>query len=66
MTIWSWANWVVQIFEFQNFILMAQNIMFWCGPAPKPLGMSKDHLKTSKTLILTYKYSSYVSTQNPN
>ena len=45
--------------------LRAQNIIFWYGLAPSPLGTSKDILEALKTLILTYKYSPYVSNQNP-
>ena len=44
--------------------LRAQNIILWCGPAPKPWECPKTIKKPLKTLLLTNKYSSYVSNQN--
>ena len=54
------------IFWAVEFHFKSPNIILWCGPAPRPLGTSKDILKALKTHILTYKYSPYVSNQNPS
>ena len=47
-------------------ILKAQNIILWCRTAPRSLGTSKWLIKALKTLVLTYKYSHFVSKQSPS